>query len=125
MGFDRKESPFKFDLRVVEPEESTDSAFEINPKVVNVGSRKTEKFTVTFHSDRGVGDFKSILLASPDLSADELSLLEEGDELLKKGALGSIALMLKAWTLGPRLTVDKSVRMDGNNHIAFRYWSVP
>ena len=31
-SFDRKENPFKFDFEAVEPQESTDSAFEVEPK---------------------------------------------------------------------------------------------
>lgn len=79
---------------MIEPEESKGSAFEIAPKSSVMGPREIQTFSLTFQSNKGVGDFKSILMATPELSRDELELAEEGDEFLKKGALGIISLNL-------------------------------
>jgi hypothetical protein len=51
--------------------------------------------------------------------------MEEGDDLLRKGALGIISLGLLANTIKPVLSIDKKSRMDGENHMRFNYWSVP
>mmetsp|Transcript_13740 Transcript_13740/g.13453 ORF Transcript_13740/g.13453 Transcript_13740/m.13453 type:complete len:191 (+) Transcript_13740:317-889(+) len=68
LSYDRKENPFKFEYQAIEPEESLNSAFEVSPKTYVVGSRETSTFTVTFYSDKGVGEFKSVILATPSLS---------------------------------------------------------
>mmetsp|Transcript_3584 Transcript_3584/g.2613 ORF Transcript_3584/g.2613 Transcript_3584/m.2613 type:complete len:80 (+) Transcript_3584:461-700(+) len=68
LSYDRKEQPFKFEYEALEPPESQNSAFEVSPKVYTIGSRETATFTVTFYSDKGVGDFKSVILATPNLS---------------------------------------------------------
>lgn len=64
-------------------------------------------------------------MASPELSKEELEVAEDGDEFLKKGSLGIISLNLYAMTIEPFLKIDKKVRMDGDNHVLFKYWSVP
>lgn len=89
-----------------------------------MGPRDIQTFTVIFQSNKGVGQFESILMATPELSKDELELAEEGDEFLKKGALGVISLGLFGETIEPVLTVDKKSRNDGENHMNFKYWSV-
>ena len=40
-GLDSLESPFKFNFEVMEPEESQDSVYEINPKNSVMGPRET------------------------------------------------------------------------------------
>ena len=77
-----------------EPEESTESAFEIYPKQMVVGSRETQEFQVSFTTTKGVGSYSSVLLCNPVLSSDEIQILDENDDLLKKGALGLISLTL-------------------------------
>ncbi len=124
-SYDRKENPFKFDFQAIEPEESQNSAFEITPKQYVVGSRETASFTVTFYSTKGVEEFRSIILASPELSKEELEVADDGDEFLKKGSLGIISLHLSGTTINPFLKIDKKVRMDGKNHVLFKFWSVP
>lgn len=124
-SYDRRDNPYKFNFEAIEPEESLDSAFEIQPKNLQVGPRETCTFNVTFFSNKGEGEFKSVILASPELTKDELQIAEDGDEFSRKGALGIISLNLYAMTLKPRLTIDKKSRYDGENHLNFKYWSVP
>jgi hypothetical protein len=93
-----------------------------------VGPRSSNHFTVTFDPSKGTGNFKSIVLASPELSQDELEI--QGDnavsntELLKKGSLGIISLILDATTIDPILSIDRKLKMDGQNHMRLKYWSV-
>lgn len=99
-SFDHKMNPYKFNFQAIEPAESTDSVFEINPKQITVQPRSQEQFTVTFHPVKGVGQFNSILLASPVLSAEELEISSK-DEQPQKGALGIISLNLMGNTIRP------------------------
>ena len=124
-GFDSKENPYKFNFNVIEPEESKNSAFEVAPKNSVLGPREIQTFTVTFFSNKGVGEFKSVMMATPELSKDELEIAEEGDEFIKKGALGIISLNLYGDTINPLLSVDKKPRHDGEHHLSFDYWSIP
>ena len=101
----------------IAPEESKNSAFEITPKQQVIGSRETFTFNVTFSSNKGVGDFSSVILATPELSKEELQIADDGDEFLKKGSLGIISLNLEATTIIPYLAIDKSTRVDGDNHV--------
>lgn len=43
-SYDRKDNPFKFNFEAIEPEESKDSAFEIQPKDSIIGPRETQSF---------------------------------------------------------------------------------
>jgi hypothetical protein len=81
-------------------------------------------FNVTFYSNKGFGEFKSVILATPELSKDELSIADDGDEFLRKGSLGIISLNLYAMTIQPKLVIDKKSRFDGENHLNFKYWSI-
>lgn len=65
------------------------------------------------------------MMATPGLSQDEIEIADEGDEFIRKGALGIISLGLIGETLNPELTVDKRPRHDGEHHLGFKYWSVP
>jgi hypothetical protein len=65
------------------------------------------------------------MMATPELTKDELELAEEGDEFLKRGALGIISMNLFGETIEPVLTIDKKSRNDGENHLNFKYWSIP
>ena len=38
-AFDKNENPFKFEFQAIEPEESKDSAFKIEPESLTVGPR--------------------------------------------------------------------------------------
>ena len=71
-----------------------------------------------------MGEFKSILLSTPELTDDEKSLVAEDDDVLKPGALGNVSINLWSWTIHPFLTADKNARVDGNNHMMIKYWSV-
>lgn len=46
-------------------------------------------------------------------------------DLLKKGSLGIISLNLDALTIDPVLSIDRKLKMDGQNHMRLKYWSVP
>lgn len=72
-----------------------------------------------------MGEFKSVMMATPELSKDELELAEDGDDFVKKGALGIISLNLYGDTINPVLSVDKKPRHDGEHHLSFNYWSIP
>ena len=65
-----------------------------------------------------------MMMATPELSSDELELAEDGEEFTKRGALGIISLGLSAETIDPVLTVDKKSRHDGENHMNFKFWSL-
>ena len=67
-SFDKKRYPYKFKFTALEPDESLSSPFEVNPKNVLVNARSIQEFTVTFNPTKDVGNFKTILLASPELS---------------------------------------------------------
>ena len=128
MAFDKNTMPFKFEYTAIEPEPSRDSAYEITPASVSVGSRSTHQFTVTFDPSKGTGHFKSIILASPELSQDEIEIQQAtnpgGLDLSKKGSLGIISLFLDATTIDPKLSIDRKCKMDDQNHVCFRYWSI-
>ena len=47
------------------------------------------------------------MMATPELSKDELELAEDEDDFVKKGALGIISLNLYGDTINPILSVDK------------------
>lgn len=44
---------------------------------------------------------------------------------MRKGSLGIISLNLLAMTIKPYLVIDKKSRFDGENHLNFKYWSIP
>lgn len=90
-----------------------------------VGPRTSNQFTVTFDPSKGTGNFKSIVLASPELSQDEIEIQGDKDnDLLKKGSLGIISLILDATTIDPVLSIDRKLKMDGQNHMRLKYWSL-
>lgn len=66
-GFDSEENPFRLKFDLIEPEPSLGSAFQIEPQHVIIPARETQFFEVKFDSDQGVGTFKSVLLAHPQL----------------------------------------------------------
>lgn len=74
-AFDKSENPYKFELKAIEPPPSTDSAFKIEPSQCVVGPRSNHEFTITFDPRKGPsGKFRSIVLASPELSQEELEI---------------------------------------------------
>ena len=96
-----------------------------------MGPRTQHNFTVTFDPSKGTGRFKSIVLASPELSSEEIEISRgkkggdtSNDDLLKKGSLGIISLNLDALTIDPVLSIDRKHKMDGQNHLRLKYWSV-
>jgi len=123
-SFDKRKFPFKFNFQAVEPEESHTSAYEIVPKNVVVAARSSQEFTVSFNPSSGVGLFESILLASPELAQEEIEIADDPEDLPKKGTLGIISLNLKASTISPVLTLDKTTKLDGEKHIKLKHWAV-
>ena len=127
LAFDKNEVPFKFEYTAIEPEVSDNSAFSITPASVMVGSRSNYTFTVTFDPSKGTGNFRSIILASPELSAEEIEIQAQGGgggtDFSKKGSLGIISLNLDANTIDPLLSIDRKHKMDGQNHMRLKYWS--
>lgn len=77
-AYDKAENPYKFELMAIEPEPSLDSAFKIEPTTCVVGPRSTHQFQVTFDPSKGTGAFNSIVLASPELSQEELEIANGG-----------------------------------------------
>ena len=68
---------------------------------------------MTFNPTKDVGNFKTILLASPELSQEEIEIADDPKDLPKKGSLGTIALKLSANTISPELSIDKSDKLEG------------
>jgi hypothetical protein len=73
------------------------------------------------------------VLASPELSSEELEIQRGGEvtpgaqasnDLAKKGSLGIISLNLDALTIDPVLSIDRKLKMDGQHHMRLKYWSV-
>lgn len=81
------------------------------------------EFKVTFQPSHGLGDFKSILVANPQLSQEEIEIIDDPADLPKPGSLGIIAVNLAATTIAPCLKIDKSLKMDNERHINFKVWS--
>lgn len=100
------------------------SPFEVQPKSVVVDARSHHEFTVTFNPTKDVGDFKTILLASPEVSQEEIEISNDPSSLPKKGSLGTIALKLGATTIKPELSIDKSARFEGGKQIKIKKWAV-
>lgn len=123
-SFDKKRLPYKFQFTAVEPDESQNSPFEINPKSCVVNARSHHEFQVTFNPTKEVGDFKTILLASPEVSQEEIEIADDPSSLPKKGSLGVIALKLGATTIKPELSIDKSARFEGSKQIKINKWAV-
>jgi len=67
-SFDKKKFPFKFNFTALEPAETKNSAFEISPKKTTVACRSEQVFKVSFSPSQGLGNFQSILLATPTLA---------------------------------------------------------
>lgn len=63
---------------------------------------------VNFNPTEEVGNFKSIVIATPEVSQEEIEIANNADDLPKKGSLGVIALALDANTIAPFLSLDKS-----------------
>lgn len=64
------------------------------------------------------------MIATPEVSAEEIEIVGNADDLPKKGSLGVISLCLDANTISPCLSLDKSTEMDGGKHIRIKHWSV-
>jgi hypothetical protein len=125
-GLNKGEYPYKFTYDFIEPQESADSIYEISPKQAVMGPREVQTFTVTFSPNKPgkePGMYKSIVMASPSLTNDELLIAEDAEEFKIKGALGIVAFNLVAESIKPILTIDKKERIDGYHHVNFKYWS--
>lgn len=79
---------------------------------------------MTFNPTKDVGNFKTILLSSPELSQEEIDIADDPSDLPPKGSLGTIALNLTANTIKPELSIDKSARFDGGKMILIKKWAV-
>lgn len=44
--------------------------------------------------------------------------------MLKKGSLGIISLYLDALTIDPVLSIDRKLKMDKQNHLRMKQWSI-
>jgi len=73
-SYDKKRTPFKFNWKALEPAESPSSPFEVHPKSIAIQSRSMQEFTVNFNPSTEVGEIKSILLATPELSQEEIEI---------------------------------------------------
>ena len=62
-------------------------------------------------------------MATPSLTEEELQIAEDAEEFRPKGSLGIVSFKILAESITPLLTVDKKARIDGQNHLNFRYWS--
>ena len=71
-AFDSKDMPYKLDFDMIEPPESTESPYEIEPKVSVIPSKTSATFEVKFNSHLDVGDFPSIVLAHPKIAEDNI-----------------------------------------------------
>lgn len=78
---------------------------------------------MTFTPSAGLGDFKSILVANPALSQEEIEIIDDPLDIPKPGSLGIIAVNLSASTISPALKIDKCLKMDGERHVNFKAWS--
>ena len=97
--------------------------FEIEPRHAILGPRDIQDFKVTFNPNRAVGGFKSIVMATPALTSEELLIAEDKEEFMKKGSLGIVSFNIMAEIIEPVLTIDKKTRIDGENHMNFKYWA--
>jgi hypothetical protein len=81
---------------------------------------------VTFYPNKpgkGTGKFRTIVLATPELTQDELAIADDAKEFSKKGSLGLVAFNLFSESIDPVLSIDKRTRVDNLNHVLFKYWS--
>ena len=110
--FDSNNMTYKLNFAMIEPPESTESPYEIEPKVCVISSKSTATFTVKFNSHLDVGHFPSVMLAHPKIA--EQNIDPDDDELIsaKSRPLGIVALWLNATTCEPILMVDKLQRLD-------------
>ena len=126
-GINKDQEPYKFKFELIEPDESANSIFDISPKQAVMGPHETQTFTVTFSPNKegkGPGQYKSIILATPKLSNDELQIAEDAAEFTKKGALGIVSFNVTGESIEPILTLDKKERIDGLHHLNFKCWSI-
>jgi hypothetical protein len=92
---------------MIEPPESENSPYEIEPKVCVIPSKASQEFKVKFNSDQGVGTYPSVVLAHPKLAEQEIDSDDEEKLAAAKRPLGIVALKLTAMTIDPYLKVDK------------------
>ena len=91
-----------------------------------MGPRETKVFTVTFSPNmegKGPGLYRSIVMATPSLTQEELQIAEDAEEFKEKGSLGIVSFKLFADCIVPALTLDKKARIDGLYHLNFKQWS--
>jgi hypothetical protein len=125
-GLDKTENPFKLNFQFVDPEESKNSIYTVEPKNSVLGPRETQTVTVTFYPNKpgkGAGKFRSTVIATPSLSKEELAIAEDAKEFAKKGSLGIVSFKIFGECIEPALTIDRRTRVDGLNHMSYKYWS--
>jgi hypothetical protein len=99
-AFDYKDQPFKLEFTRIEPEESLNSPFEIEPKNCIIRSKEVKEFTVTFNSDQGIDKFSSVCLSHPQIAIQ--GEIDSEDDELKAAAsrpLGLVSVRLLAETV--------------------------
>lgn len=62
-------------------------------------------------------------MATPSLTQEELLIADDAKDFAKKGSLGVVSFNIMGETIDPVLTVDKRTRVDGLNHMSYKYWS--
>ena len=65
-----------------------------------------------------------MLLATPEVSAEEIEISDDPKDLPKRGDLGTIAIMLNANTISPVLSIDKSSRFEGGKQVKIKKWAL-
>ena len=71
-----------------------------------------------------MGKFQTVLLATPEVSAEEVEIADDPKDLPKRGDLGTIALMMNANTISPFLSIDKSERFEGDKQVKIKKWAI-
>ena len=111
-AFDYKDQPFKLEFNWIEPEQSHNSPFDIEPRNCVIPSKQTLEFSVIFNSDQGINKYPAVILAHPKLAEQEIDPDDEEMLALATWPLGIVALKLLAETIAPVLTVDRKERLD-------------
>mmetsp|Transcript_27654 Transcript_27654/g.24320 ORF Transcript_27654/g.24320 Transcript_27654/m.24320 type:complete len:222 (+) Transcript_27654:241-906(+) len=102
----------------IAPREAENGPFTVSPKTACVKGRKTETFTVTFHSTE-TRVFNSVMVARP-------KLVERPEDEGKKKTMKveDLPVYLDAHTVQPQLSLDKRTQIDGSHMIRFEKWAL-
>lgn len=91
-AYDSKDMPYKLEFNMIEPDESQNSPYEIEPKECIIPSKAVVEFDVKFSSDQGVANFPSVLLAHPQLAEQDIDPDDEEKLAAAKRPLGIVSL---------------------------------